>query len=96
MKINHNGKRYDTAKCTILGESDLYSYSNNYAGTCYLGIASDGQYIQWQDTNGQDCYITDDISILTRSEAVDLINSMDQDDDQVAAAIKCGLIEVID
>jgi hypothetical protein len=97
MKINHNGKRYDTEKCQELGSYDLRSYSNNYAGTRHLLLASDGTLIIHQTSNGQDCHITSEDYVISRTDAIQELNGMSEnmDDEQTAAAVKAGLIEEV-
>jgi hypothetical protein len=56
------GKRYDTETATIIAKCSLYSYSNNYAGTYYIGVTPKGTLFAWVDSNGQDCHITDYIT----------------------------------
>ena len=94
-KFNHNGKRYDTEKCKVIGEFDLFSHSNNYAGTRHLLVASDGQFIIHQTANGQDCYITSFDSVVSRGEAIETLNNIQLDDEQTKLAVECGLIEVV-
>ena len=98
MKITHNGKRYDSDKCTRIAYKDLYSYSNNYAGTMGLMVASDGTFILHTDSNGQDCYIRDDISVLSKDEAVLWLeeHSADMDEEEEELCVKHGLIEIVE
>ena len=98
MKITHEGKRYNSEKCRDIANIDLYSYSNNYAGTITLMIASDGIFILHTYSNGQDCHIDDDIYVLSKDDAQTWLQdtnvSMDEDEEKIA--VECGLIEVIE
>jgi len=98
MKITSNGKRYDTEKCRKIASQDLHSYSNNYAGCVKLLIASDGTFILETDSNGQDCHIQDDVSVLGKDEAVAWLeeSNADMDDDEEKLAIEVGLIEIVE
>jgi hypothetical protein len=95
MKVTHGGKRYDTEKTRTIAERYLYSHSNNYAGTVRLGVASDGAFIKWTSSNGQDCYITDDIDVLSLSDAQEWLESATMDVEQEVLAVKLGLIEIV-
>lgn len=95
MKINHDGKRYNTDNCKVIAKQHLYSHSNNYAGTKYLIAASDGQLLAWTDTNGQDCWITDDLSAVDCNLAKSMLDKMDLDPDQEVLAVDLGLITLI-
>jgi hypothetical protein len=95
MKVTNGGKRYDTEKARVIAERDLYSHSNNYAGTVRLGVASDGAYLLWTSSNGQDCHITDDIAVVSLSDAQVWLESAVMDEDQEALAAKLGLIEIV-
>ena len=71
MKLIYNGKRYDTTRCVDLASSRHYSPSNNYSGTTTLIRASDGQLILYTWANGQDCWLSDSVEIVSRDEARD-------------------------
>ena len=97
MKITHNGKRYDSDKCTKIASRDLHSYSNNYAGSTELMVASDGAFLLVTDSNGQDCHITDEIQVLTLDEAQAWLQDTNaiMDTDEEALAVQHGLIEIV-
>lgn len=88
MKITINRKRYDTEKCKIIAHKNHYNYSNNYSGTSYVGVASDGQWLIWCDSNGQDCYISD---YVDNGNNVDL-DDYEMDTDEEANGLKLGII----
>lgn len=98
MKITYQGKRYDTEKCKRIASKTLYSYSNNCAGETTLRVASDGTFILETDSNGQDCHISDDISVLLKDEAQAWLQetNADMDEDEEKIAIECGLIEIVE
>jgi len=96
MKITNAGKRYDTDKTRVIAERDLYSHSNNYAGTKYLGVASDGAFLLWIYSIGQDCHITDDIEVVTLPEAQEWLECAEMNDDQEALAVSLGLIVIVE
>lgn len=95
MKITYNGKRYDTTKCRQVASRDLHSYSNNYAGSTTLYVASDGAFILETDSNGQDCHITDDISVVGLEEAREWMEGARMDEAEEAIAVEVGLIEIV-
>lgn len=97
MKVTHNGKRYDSEKCEKLASHDMYSYSNNYAGTEYLMVASDGALLVVSNTNGQDCHIIDRIKVVSASYAQEWLerSRLEMDEDQEKRLVELGLIELI-
>jgi hypothetical protein len=95
MKVTHRGKRYDTERTRVIAERDLYSYSNNYAGTVHLGIASDGAFVKWCISNGQDYHITNDIEVISLSDAQEWLEGATMDEEQEALAVEVGLIEIV-
>ena len=95
MKINHNGKRYDTTRCIRLGSITHYSHSNNISGYTCLELAIDNTYILATASNGQDCFLSDHAEIYNVEEARSWLDNADQDAEEEAAAIKCGLIELV-
>jgi hypothetical protein len=60
MKATINGKRYNSDKCEALAGYNHYS-NGNYSGTSRLLLASDGTYLIHTDSNGQDCYLRDNL-----------------------------------
>ncbi len=93
MKATINGKRYDTNKCEILGEHDMRSYSGNYAGTLYLLRAANGQLLEWCDSNGQDCHISDYLVAWEDSERS--IDDYSLNEAQEARCAELGLLEIV-
>ena len=79
MKLIHEGKRYDTAKCTVLAGVDHYSHSNNYSGTTYLLRASDGQLLLHTESNGQNCYLSNDVNAIDPDQAQDWLSQTNAD-----------------
>jgi len=93
MKTTINNKRYDTAKCETLGEHDHYN-NGNYSGTTYLERASDGQLLVHTKSNGQDCYLKDDLRAFD-SHFDDSVDDYDLTDEQEARCAELGLIDII-
>jgi hypothetical protein len=97
MKINYNGKRYDTDKCTEIAEREHYSHSNNYAGTTTLYVASDGAFILATEANGQDWHLQSGARIIDKHEAVAWLDNADpMTEEHETAAIKIGLLTPIE
>ena len=96
MKITNAGKRYDTEKCVALCERDHRSSSGNYSGSTFLLLASNGAYILPTSANGQDCYLSSGARVVDLAAAREFANGADMSDEQQAAAIKCGLIEMVE
>ena len=94
MKITINHKRYDTNRCEELGSIRHYNHSNTYSGTTSLMRASDGQLIVWTDSNGQDCWLTDNIVAFEDCEDMS-IDDFDMTDEQEARCEELGLITVV-
>ena len=94
MKETINGKRYNTDNLEVLASSYHRTSSNNYAGVTALCRASDGVYLMWDDSNGQDCYFCDNLA-LSDDPKTD-INGMDMTDEEEKRCAELGLIEIID
>lgn len=94
MKITSNGKRYDTANCETIAKRDHYN-NGNYSGTTRLMRATNGAWLLWCNTNGQDCYLTDSISVIGEDNVRENLDSMKMDAEQEKLAVKYGLIEII-
>lgn len=94
MKDTINGKRYDTARCEVLGEHDHYNSSNTYSGTTSLLRAADGKLLVWTDANGQDLYLSDALYAFP-GDSDWTIDDFEMDEDQEARCAELGLIEVI-
>lgn len=91
-----NGKRYDSSKCESLASRDHRTVgTNNYSGETRLLLASDGALLLHTDSNGQDCWLTDSLSLVNRREAQDWLEGIDLTDDQEAILEKMGMIEII-
>jgi hypothetical protein len=84
MKATLNGKRYDTDKCYTLAEHD-YHNNGNYSGTASLIKASDGTLLVHTVTNGQDCWLTDNLCLLKDSDL--------KDDERL---VELGLIVIVE
>ena len=93
MKMTINGKRYNSDTCEILAEFDHYSYSNNYSGTSSLLLARDGTYLICRETNGQDCYLYDNMYVC--GDPVDWLQGIALTDAQESRLVELGLIELI-
>lgn len=93
MKATINGRRYNTDKCEVLGTMEHYTVSGNYSGSTTLLRASDGTYIVWRDSNGEDCHVG---SFMRRWDRVAWpIDDFDMTDEQEARCAELGLIMVI-
>lgn len=92
MKTINNGKHYNSDKCERLAERNHYN-NGNYAGTTYIVRASDGQLLILCDSNGQDCYYTNDF--YAPYEEIDF-DGYDMDEVQLARCVELGLITNID
>ena len=92
MKATINGKRYDTAKCEELGEHRHYN-NGNLSGTTSLMRADDGQLLVFTDTNGQDCYLHDQLRVWNDND--DSIDSYDMDEEQEKRCQELGLITIV-
>jgi len=60
MKKIIDGKLYNSNTATTLAERDHYN-NGNYSGTTYLMVTGSGNVFCHTDSNGQDCFLTDDI-----------------------------------
>jgi len=60
-------------------------------------VASDGTFLLVTDSNGQDCHITDDISVLLKDEAQAWLeeSNAEMDEDEEKFAVECGLVEIV-
>jgi len=94
MKTTENGKRYNTDTCEDLGG---YDHRNNgsYSGTTHLLRAKDGAFLAWTNTNGQDCYLWDDLHVIANGELEQLVDSIHPDEDKEARLVELGLIELV-
>ena len=93
MKETINGKRYNTSNLEELARRDHRTSSNNYAGTTSLCRASDGVFLLWANSNGQDCYFGDDLTLS--DDPKNDINGMDMTDAEEKRCAELGLIEII-
>ena len=94
MKTTENGKRYDTERCEDLGKYDHHN-NGNYSGSTHLLRAKDGAYLEWTNSNGQDCYTRDNLCVVGDGEVAELVDSLRPDEDQEARLVKLGLIEIV-
>ena len=93
MKETIDGKRYDTDNLEILASRDHRSGSNNYAGDTSLCRASDGVFLLWEDSNGQDCYFIDSLTLCEDPHKA--INGMEMDGEQEIRCVELGLIQIV-
>ena len=94
MRVTINGKRYDTSKCEVLCEIEHRDYEGNLSGTTRLIRASNGQLLEWCESNGRDLNIRDYVCAWRKSERT--IDEFTMTDEQEARCAKLGLIAVID
>lgn len=96
MRATLNGTRYNTNDCRELASFDHYSSSNNYAGTTRLMEAGDGNLLVWTDSNGQDLYLSDSLSLWDdwkaereygNAEAIDLFDDIEDEERLVALGL---------
>lgn len=93
MKATISGRRYNTAKCEVLGTMEHYTVSGNYSGSTKLLRAQDGAYLVWRDSNGEDCHMG---SFLCGWDRVEWpIDDFDMTDEQEARCAELKLITVI-
>jgi len=94
MKMTINGKRYDSDRCEKLADRSHHTQgSNNYSGTTYLLLATDGTYLLWTDTNGQDCWLRDDLCVC--EDPVEWLDGVYLKDEEEARLVELGLIEMV-
>jgi len=93
MKTTIKGKRYNSDSCEELASHD-HRNNGNYSGTSTLMLAGDGAYLVWLDTNGQDCYLSDNFGKC--EDVPDFIDWCDLTDDEATRLAELGLIEIID
>src|SRR4030065_751010 len=55
-----DGKRYNSDTGKSIAEIRHYN-NGNYSGTTTLMVSPNGNLYKWTDSNGQDCYLSDDI-----------------------------------
>jgi hypothetical protein len=92
MKATLNRKRYDTDKCHTLASRNHHN-NGNYSGTTSLIEASDGTLLVHTDSNGQDCWLTDSLSLF---DDVDLtIDDFDDIADE-ERLVELGLITIVE
>ena len=93
MKETIDGKRYSTDNLEVLASSYHRTSSNNYAGVTALCRASDGVYLMWDDSNGQDCYFGDSLTLCGDPQKG--VNGMKMDGEQEKRCVELGLIEIV-
>jgi hypothetical protein len=94
MKKTINGKRYDTNTCETLGEISRYN-NGNYAGCINLLRANNGVLLIHGDSNGQDLYFHDFVSLFDDSEHDFSIDDFEMDEYQEERCVELGLIEKV-
>lgn len=93
MKATINGRRYNTDKCEVLCTTEHHTASGNYSGSTKLLHASDGTYLVWRDSNGEDCHMGSFLCRWDRSTWP--IDDFDMTDEQEVRCAELGLIMVI-
>ena len=93
MKATINGRRYNTDKCEVLGTVEHHTTSGNYSGSTKLLHASDGTYLMWRDSNGEDCHMGSVLCMWDRAACP--IDDFDMTDEQEARCAELGLVMVI-
>lgn len=94
MKVTIGGKRYDSDRCEKLAKWDHYTPgSNNYSGTTTLILAKDKTYLLHTESNGQDCWLRNSLSIC--ENPVGWLDEASLSDDEEARLVELGLIEII-
>ena len=91
MKVTIRGKRYDSTKCEKLGYYNHHNYANNYSGCTELLRASDGVLLLETKSNGQDCYLSDNLCEFTGE-----IEKFDFTDEQERRCAELELIKIVD
>jgi len=94
MKATLNGKRYDTDKYEVIAEKEVYTSSNNYAGSNKLLRASNGTLLIHESSNGQDLYRRNRVMLYSDTDYT--IDDFNLDDAQEARCAELGLIDIID
>ena len=93
MKTTIDVKRYNTNNLEVLATRDHLTSNNTYAGDTSLCRASDGVYLTWDDSNGQDCYFGDSLTLCEDPQKE--INRMGMDEKQEKRCVELGLIEIV-
>jgi len=94
MKINFENKRYDSEKCKSLAHTEHFN-NGNYSGTTYLMVASDGEFLFYRETNGQDLHLDDIFYRVNINDMERLLNNMDMSEDEEKLAVELNLIELV-
>ncbi len=92
MKKTIDGKRYDTSRCEVLGEISRYN-NGNYAGCINLLRANNGDVLIHGDSNGQDLYFNDFVTLFDDPQYDFSIDDFDMDEEQESRCVELGLIE---
>ena len=93
MKETIDGKRYNTDNLEVLASRDHRTSSNNYAGDTTLCRASNGVYLLWDDSNGQDCYFGDSLTLCGNPKIA--LDGMRMTSEQEKRCVELGLIEIV-
>ena len=91
MEATINGQRYNTDRCKEVARFHHYN-NGNYSGDTSLIEAKNGKLLIWRDTNGQDCFLQDDL--IAYSDSKYTINDFDSLIDE-KRLVKLGLIEIV-
>lgn len=91
MKKTINGKLYNTETMTTLASKNHHN-QGIYSGSTEIAKTRGGLYAVVETSNGQDCYRSDDIEAISKSEIADLIDGWELDDDETAALIAEGIL----
>jgi hypothetical protein len=92
MKTTYEGKRYSSDRCEEIAHRDHYN-NGNYAGTTTLLRASNGKYLLLTESNGQDCWVTDQFFVC--DDPTEQLETMEMTDEQEKRAVELGLIEEV-
>jgi hypothetical protein len=95
MKKIINGILYDTDNCKTIASVDHYSCgSNNYSGETSLIVAPDGVFLLHTDSNGQDCWLTDELIMC--EDPKEFIEGLSPSDAEIKRLFEHGLLAVPD
>jgi len=99
MKRTINGKLYNSEKCEVLASHAHYHYCNgNYSGTSYLLLASDGTYLIHTDSNGQDCYMRDNLFVADCGNVTPqaFLERCTLDENEEKRLVELGLLTIVE
>jgi len=91
MKKIINGIIYDTDNCKTIVSKDHYTCgSNNYSGETSLIVAPDGQLLLHTNSNGQDCWLTNCLSVC--EDPGEFIEGLSPSDAEIHRLFEHGLL----